>query len=258
MMGDVKETTQVKPKSRCKLGTTIRGDNGRNTKSGDPGMDEGRSAVGGNGGERNSFRPAGGTVNHSKEVCVTGGRGERANQINMNVRKPLSRNRNMLRRNFCVAVDFGSLTGETGATPGSDVTGKMRPDITGGNEAASSTDARMSQIMYVMENQFMKRLRNEGAEVASGNVTVKRIVIYLMLGMLEGARMEQLLSLRTRDLLLSQLKGGKRGAGGGRKRRKKWANRLRRRKRRTGKSISHSVGVTRSMLYGEGKFREES
>ena len=38
LMGDVKETTQVKPKSRCKLGTTIRGDNGRNTKSGDPGM----------------------------------------------------------------------------------------------------------------------------------------------------------------------------------------------------------------------------
>ena len=41
LMGDVKETAQVKPKSRCKLGTTIRGDNGRNTKSGDPGMYEG-------------------------------------------------------------------------------------------------------------------------------------------------------------------------------------------------------------------------
>ena len=82
----------------------------------------------------------------------------------------------MLRRDFCVAVDFGSLTGETGATPGSDVTRKMRPDITGGNEVASSTDARMSQIMDVMENQFTKRLRNEGAEVASGNVAVKRNV----------------------------------------------------------------------------------
>ena len=79
-----------------------------------------------------------------------------------------------------------------------------------------------------------------------------------MLGMLEGGGMEQLLSLRTRGLLVGQLKRGKRGAGGGLKRRKKWANRLRRRKRRTGKSISHSVGVTRSMLYGEGKFREES
>ena len=60
--------------------------------------------------------------------------------------------------------------------------------------------------------------------------------------------MEQLLSLRTRGLLVGQLKRGKRGAGGGLKRRKKWANRLRRRKRRTGKSISHSVGVTGSML----------
>ena len=80
----------------------------------------------------------------------------------------------MLSRNFSVAVDFGSLTGEAGVAPGSDVTGKMRPDITGGNEEASSTDARMSQIMDVMENQFTKRLRNEGVEVASGNVTVKR------------------------------------------------------------------------------------
>ena len=180
-------------------------------------MDESRCAVScGSGGERNSFRPAGGTVNHRKEVCVAGGRGERANQINVNVRKPLSRNRNMLRRDVGVAVDFGSLTGETGATPGSDVTRKMRPDITGGNEAASSMDARMSQIMDVMENQFTKRLRNEGAEVAGGNVTVKRNITTLMLGMLEGGGIEQLLSLRTRGFLVGQLKRGKRGAGGGR------------------------------------------
>ena len=152
-------------------------------------------------------------------------------------------------------MDFGSLAGESGATPGSDVTGKMRPDITRGNEAGSSPDARMSQIRDVMENQFTKRLRNEGVEVAGGNVTVMRNVTDLMLGMLEGGVMEQLLSLRTRGLLVGQLKRGKRGAGGGLKRRKKWANRLRRRKRRTGKSISHSVGVTESMLYGEGKIQ---
>ena len=105
----------------------------------------------------------------------------------------------MLRRNVGVAVNFGSLTGETGVTPGSDVTRKVRPDITVGNEAASSTNARMSQIMDVMENQFTKRLRNEGAEMAGRNVTVKRNVIYLVLGMLEGGRMEQLLSLRGQE-----------------------------------------------------------
>ena len=105
----------------------------------------------------------------------------------------------MLSRNFSVAVDFGSLTGEAGVAPGRDVTGKMRPDITGGNEEASSTDARMSQIMDVMENQFTKRLRNEGAEIAGRNVTKKRNVIYLVLGMLEGGRMEQLLSLRGQE-----------------------------------------------------------
>ena len=79
-----------------------------------------------------------------------------------------------MRRNVGVAVNFGSLTGETGATLGSDVTRKVRPDITGGNEAVSSKNARMCQIMDVMENQFTKRLRNVGAEVAGGNVAVKR------------------------------------------------------------------------------------
>ena len=111
----------------------------------------------------------------------------------------------MLRRNVGVAVNFGSLTGETGATPGSDVMRKVRPDITGGNEAASSTNARMSQIMDVMENQFTKRLRNEGAEMAGRNVTVKRNVIYLVLGWHAGGRENgaAVESERTRDLLLS-------------------------------------------------------
>ena len=45
-------------------------------------------------------------------------------------------------------------------------------------------------------------MRNEGTEVASRNITVKESVAKLVLGVLEGGRMEQLLSLRTQGLLL--------------------------------------------------------
>ena len=75
-------------------------------------MDESHCAVSsGDGGERNSFRPAGGTVNHRKEVCVAGGRGERTNQINMKVEKSLGMDWDMLGRNFGMGVNFSSLTG---------------------------------------------------------------------------------------------------------------------------------------------------
>ena len=64
----------------------------------------------------------------------------------------LVRNRNVLWRNLRMAVYLGGLTGEAGATPSSDFTGEMWPNITRGKEAASGADARMSQVVNVMEN----------------------------------------------------------------------------------------------------------
>ena len=41
----------------------------------------------------------------------------------------------------------------------------------------------MGQVVNMMKNLFTESVRNEGAEVASGYVTVKRQITYLMLSM---------------------------------------------------------------------------
>ena len=85
----------------------------------------------------------------------------------------------------------------------------MRPNIARGNEAAGCPNARVSQIMDVVENCLTERLRNKRPEVAGGNITMKRKTENLVGSMLEGRGMEELLCLRTSSLLLSQLERGK-------------------------------------------------
>ena len=154
-------------------------------------MDESRGTVGGGGGsERNCLRPARGAVNDSQKISKTGRGREGADKVNVKMRKALIRNRNMLRRDLRVAVDLGSLAGNTGAAPSSDVTGEMWPNITGRKEAASGTDARMSQVVNMMKNGFTQRMRNEGVEVAGRNITMEKNVTKRMLGMLESGGME--------------------------------------------------------------------
>ena len=69
---------------------------------------------------------------------------------------------------------LSSLAGQAGAAPGGDITGKVWPDITRGNEAAGGTNTRMGQVVNVMKYLFTESERNEGPEVASGNVAVER------------------------------------------------------------------------------------
>ena len=52
-----------------------------------------------------------------------------ANKIHMNVRKPLLRNGDVLRKELGVAVSFGSVAGCARAAPMEDITGKVRPNI---------------------------------------------------------------------------------------------------------------------------------
>ena len=154
-------------------------------------MDESRGTVGGGGGsERNCLRPVRGAVNDSQKISKTGRGREGADKVNVKMRKALIRNRNMLRRDLRVAVDLGGLAGNTGAAPSSDVTGEMWPNITGRKEAASGTDARMSQVVNMMKNGFTQRMRNEGVEVAGRNITMEKNVTKRMLGMLESGGME--------------------------------------------------------------------
>ena len=61
----------------------------------------------------------------------------------MNVRKPLLRNGDVLRKELGVAVSFGSVAGCARAAPMEDITGKVRPNIPGGDQAAGSLATRM-------------------------------------------------------------------------------------------------------------------
>ena len=71
LVSDNEEAAKMKPKGGCELGAAVRSDNRRNTKSGDPGMNKGGSAISCRGGrERYSFRPARGAVNDSKEIGI--------------------------------------------------------------------------------------------------------------------------------------------------------------------------------------------
>ena len=83
---------------------------------------------------------------------MAGRGGEGTYKVNVEMGESLVRNRNVLRRNLRMAVDLGGLAGKAGAAPGSDITGEMWPNITRGKEAASGTDARVSQVVNVMEN----------------------------------------------------------------------------------------------------------
>jgi hypothetical protein len=50
-----------------------------------------------------------------------------------------------------VAVNLGSLAGDTGTAPLVDVTGKVWPDITGGDEAAGGPGTRVGNVVKVLE-----------------------------------------------------------------------------------------------------------
>ena len=74
-----------------------------------------------------------------------------------------------------------------------------------------------------------------------------------VMGMLKGGGMHQLLCLWARGLLLCQLERRERRNSSGRKRWKKGGNNGGGGGRRTRKSISNSIGETRSMLNSDGE-----
>ena len=106
----------------------------------------------------------------------------------------------------------------------------------------SGTITGMSQIMNVMENSLAERLRNKRTKVTRGDITMKRKTQHLVLGMLKRGGMEQLLSLQTGGLLLSELERRKGRHSGGWKRWKERSNKWRGGGRRPGKGISNSIG----------------
>jgi len=147
-VGDVEGVAEVRPEGRGELRATIRSDDGRDAETSNPVVDEGVCAVGGGGrGERYRVWPASGAVDDGEKVCVTRGMRKGTDQVNVNVRKLLGRDRNDLGRNGGVLVNFGALAGEAGAAPSGNIAGKVRPDIAGRKEAACGADSRVGQAV---------------------------------------------------------------------------------------------------------------
>ena len=73
-----------------------------------------------------------------------------------------------------VAVSFCGVAGGARAAPMEDITGKVRPNITGGDEAAGGTAARMRDIVEQGEHGAAEGSGNKGTESASGDVAMKQ------------------------------------------------------------------------------------
>ena len=63
---DTEDRGDLRPNGGCKLSSTVRDEQDRNSKPEDPGRDKSLSTgFSGDGGQRNSLRPSGGSVDHS-------------------------------------------------------------------------------------------------------------------------------------------------------------------------------------------------
>jgi hypothetical protein len=141
---NIEERAKVGPEGGSKLRATVRSNNSRKTKAGNPGGEEGGGAVGGGSrGKWDNFRPSGGAVNDGEEVSETVGRRKWANEVNMNVGKFLWWDRNVLWDSVSVVMNLGALAGGTLAGPVGNLCGHTMPDETGSDEAFSGADSRV-------------------------------------------------------------------------------------------------------------------
>jgi hypothetical protein len=118
----------------------------------------------------------GGAVNDSENVGVSLRDRERANQINMDMRKLTGRNRDVGWQRCEVGMGFGSLACDAFPGPEFDVPGHVLPKESCGDEAAGGMDARVTEGMDVVENLFAKGKRDERTKGGAGNVTEERKV----------------------------------------------------------------------------------
>ena len=74
-------------------------------------------------------------------------------QVNVDVGKPLGRNGNVDRKELDMAVGFCGVAGGAGTAPAENIMGEVRPDISGGDEAAGGPVARVSKAVEVLEKE---------------------------------------------------------------------------------------------------------
>jgi hypothetical protein len=127
-----------------------------------------------------------------------------------------------------MAVGFGGVAGGARAAPVEHITGKVRPDIPSGDEAASGPATWVGKIVEMLENEVAEWPRNQWSENSSGDVAVELVAGDRVRRDGEGGGVQKLLSFWAGQLVLCQGEGGefrkRRGKGSsGRRRRQCWA-----------------------------------
>jgi len=87
----------------------------------------------------------------------------------------LGRDRDVLRKEVDMAVGFGDVADGTGAAIVEHITGKVRPNIPGGDEAASGAATRVGKVVEVLENEVAEWPGNQWSEDSSGDVAVELV-----------------------------------------------------------------------------------
>ena len=107
--------TNFWPNGGCKLGTLIQGQESWDSEPRNPrGYESSSANFRGNGGERKSLRPSGGSVDHRQEIVEALTGGQWPHKIQMHEEKSSSRNRNPRNGGFHVGLDLTLLTSDTG------------------------------------------------------------------------------------------------------------------------------------------------
>ena len=120
----------------------------------------------------------------------------------MDIRKALLRDGDVLGMKVDMAVSFGGVASCAGAAPMENIPREVGPNIPGGNKAGVSLATRMSQVVEMMENEVVEWLRDQWSKDSSGDVAVELVASNRMRGDGEGRGVEELLSLRTGELVL--------------------------------------------------------
>ena len=91
--------------------------------------------------------PSSSSIDHSQEVRETLTRGQRTQDIDMNVRKPPGRTRDGRNRRMDVGGDFTPLTSKTRLLPQANVTREARPNKLCRDQSPRGMDTRVKDIM---------------------------------------------------------------------------------------------------------------
>ena len=140
-------------------------------KSLNPTPEQSGCAVRGGGGrQRNSFWPARGTVDNREQEGVARGDRQWPYQVNMEMCKTPSRDRNFLRLQVNVAADFGPLAGEAGASEQRDISAHLGPAEFRLHHAGGSAHPWVTDRVQRLANRCAECQRNEGPKNTGGNV----------------------------------------------------------------------------------------